>query len=104
LDEAMVAFSGNHEWIQFQPLKPIKCGFKFYVLADAVNYFALTIKLHDTVRDPKNPPSNPLLSIVDELIQNVMHKNHIIYMDSYYTSIGMMKYLRELGIYTVGSV
>ena len=45
IDEAMIAFRGRHSLIQFMPLKPIRYGFKAFLLCEARSGYVLQWKL-----------------------------------------------------------
>jgi hypothetical protein len=89
----MVRFTGKNDDTVYSPQKPIRCGFKFYVLADPSNSYALRIKMHEAPEDPEKPKKNAILKILEELITHLKGKNHILFMDSYYMSFRTMKYL-----------
>jgi hypothetical protein len=46
IDESMIKFSGRAEYIIYMRNKPIKWGFKLYVLCDSLNGFCLDILPH----------------------------------------------------------
>ena len=46
IDESMVKFSGRVEFIIYMENKPIKWGFKLYILCDLLNGFCLDILPH----------------------------------------------------------
>ena len=75
IDEPMIAFSGEHCGTVYVPRKPIKNGFKMFVLADVTGYvikfFPSFLRVKDTVQ-----------RIVFDLISDVLTpNNHHLFMD-----------------------
>ena len=46
VDEAMIPFKGRSAMKQYMPLKPVKRGFKVWVLADATNGYVSNLKVY----------------------------------------------------------
>ena len=74
LDESMVAFTGNHSGRVYIPRKPVKNGFKIFVLADssgyAIKFFPSFIYDKYTVMD-----------VVNDLLYDYIGKGYHVYMD-----------------------
>jgi len=60
IDESMIRFNSRSKLKVYMPLKPIKYGFKAYVLTEASTSFMLNWKLHEGKK-------NTLINIIDEL-------------------------------------
>jgi len=68
IDGSMVSYAGDHAGAVYMPRKPIKNGFKIYVLADYTGYAIKFFPAFD--RDNDN-----VLSIVSDLLgENFLHK------------------------------
>ena len=46
VDEAMVLFKGRSTLMQYMPMKPVKCGFKVWMLADAHTGYAFGFEIY----------------------------------------------------------
>jgi len=47
IDESMIKFKGRHKLRVYIPLKPVRFGFKAYILAEAGSGFVLSWQLHE---------------------------------------------------------
>ena len=94
IDESMIRFNGRNKMKVFMPLKPIKYGFKAYILAEASSGFMLNWTLHDSQK-------RTLTSIVEELVKPYANKGFALSMDRFYTSLDVVRYLtrNNFGIY-----
>ena len=48
IDESMIRFNGRHKDIVYMPLKPIKYGFKVFILADSTTGYAFCYELYSS--------------------------------------------------------
>jgi len=76
IDESVISFTGRHSGVVYMPRKPIKNGFKIYVLADYLSYvvnfipsFCFSNKEHNV----KN--------IVWNLVEDYGFKGYHLFMD-----------------------
>ena len=46
VDECMISFKGQISWIQRMPQKPVKVGFKVFVLADSQTGYCWTLDIY----------------------------------------------------------
>ncbi|KAJ8967366.1 hypothetical protein NQ314_002936 [Rhamnusium bicolor] len=92
IDESMIRFKGRSSLKQYMPKKPIKRGFKVWVLADETEYTwkfdIYTEKSQDGVQ--KNLSS----SVVKNLCKDLVGKGHKIYFDNYFNSIELLTWLK----------
>lgn len=93
---------------QYIPAKPHKWGTKLFVLCDYKG-FSYSFEIYSGAGGnviPENAPdlgasSNVVVRLSAKIPQNV---NHICYYDNFYTSLGLLTYLRGRGIYSLGTV
>ena len=75
LDESMISFNGKHSGTVFMPRKPIKNGFKIYVLADYGSYVI------NFVPSFCFGESTTVRNIVFALVQDYANKGYHLFMD-----------------------
>ena len=92
-----ISIARVEEFIIYMRDKPIKWGFKMYVICDSINGFCLNIIPH--IGDKKFE----VKEIVINLSKN-LRTNDFLYMDRYYCSIYLFIYLYKKGIRTTGTI
>ena len=98
LDESIVGFRGRSDIKQFVPGKPHPHGYKIWVLGNE-NYM-LQLQLYQG----KEIPGPSLHDMVLELTQLYRNNNHVLYIDSLFTSPTLVDSLYRVGIRVCGSV
>lgn len=93
---------------QYMPNKPHKWGFKLFSLCDSTG-FSYAFEIYTGAGDNIIPEGAPNLgaasNVVVRLSKNIPNFiNHVIYFDNFYTSLGLLIYLRSRGIYSLGTV
>lgn len=98
LDESMVSFRGRSDIKQFVPGKPHPHGYKIWVLANE-NYL-MQFQLYEgkVVAGPS------IHDMVLQLTQLYRNNNHVLYIDSLFTSPTLVASLFNVGIRVCGSV
>lgn len=102
IDESMVPFSGRHKLVQFMPLKPIRYGFKAFLLCEAASGYVLRWKLY--TGELKDPNYGSTYRIVREMCEQIEGEGHILYMDRYYSGLQIVTDLKRLGIGACGTL
>ena len=97
IDESMVKFAGRAKYIIYMRNKPIKWGFKLYVLCDSLNGFCLDILPH--IGNIKFTTS-----FVISFLINKVKKGDYLYMDRYYSGVDIYLGLLERGIQVTGTI
>jgi hypothetical protein len=98
LDESMISFKGRHKSKVYMPHKPIRIGFKAYVLCDSETGFLLGWKMHAKQEDPDTTKR-----IVLDLLSIYTRKN--VYMDRYYSTTEIFEDLETFqDIYACGTI
>lgn len=98
LDESMVSFRGRSDIKQFVPGKPHPHGYKIWVLANE-NYL-LQFQLYEG----KAAAGPSIHDMVLQLTQLYRNNNHVLYIDSLFTSPTLVASLFNVGIRVCGSV
>jgi len=83
IDEAMIAFRGNHSLVQYMPAKPIKFGFKAFLLFEAKSGYALNWQLYAGKTEHRGLGATH--QVVMELCQGFEGEGTRIYLDRYYS-------------------
>ncbi|KAI0243174.1 PiggyBac transposable element-derived protein 4, partial [Lamellibrachia satsuma] len=104
IDESLIPFKGRLSFRQFIPSKRARFGIKCWVLADALNSFVSRFCVY-TGRDANAVPAVPLSTrVVRELLRDHENLHHHLYVDNFYTSTDLFKWLLENGVYACGTV
>ena len=103
IDEAMEPFKGRSSMQQYMPIKPIKRGFKIWVIADALNgYF------YDVIPYIGATGGSACLGlgekIVLELTQPLFGRNRQIFCDNYFTTIPLFHTLLNYHTNACGTI
>ena len=83
IDEAMVKFSGRSKMKVYMPLKPIKYGFKIFLLCESKTGFVLKWIMY-TGRNSENVYSNK--NVVVRILEGYEGEGYSVNMDRFYTS------------------
>ena len=73
IDEAMVPFKGRSSMKQYMPMKPVKRGFKVWMLADAHTGYVTHLDVY-TGKAGDGPTDGLGASVVKSLCQDITHK------------------------------
>ena len=106
LDECMIPFSGRHKWKVFMKAKPVKYGFKAYVVSEASTGYILNWHIH-TGNPLADIPELTTFKIVKKLTHPFDQRGFHIYMDRYhrfYTGLRIYRYLVIKGFGVCGTV
>ena len=89
VDEKMVPWRGRTKWKQYAPDKPTKFGFKIFTLCDAETNYIYSIDIYTGKKETVT--KNLGARTVTELISGLENKGHVIYMDSFYSSVDLFR-------------
>lgn len=102
IDESMIKFKGRSTIKQYMPKKPIKRGYKVWVLADQSGYCSkfdlYTGKTGDVAE--KNLGSR----VVQSLAKGLENKGHHLYFDNYFNNVPLLETLQSKEIYASGTI
>ena len=99
VDEAMIKCHGQHSGIVGAPNKPAKRGFKIFVAADGVSGYLWNFQVY--MRKQKEVGLTQ--RVVENLTEPVAGRNHIIFVDKFYTSVPLALSLLERSTFICGS-
>ena len=102
VDEAMVKYKGRSSIKQYQPLKPIKRGFKVWCRADSTNGYIDNFVVY-TGKSDDGPTRNLGYKIVMGVCDDLLEKGYHVYCDNYFTSIHLAADLLEHGTHLIGT-
>lgn len=102
LDEALVLWRGRLCFRQYIPNKTAKYGIKLYELCTPDGFIlnAIVYTGKGTVTNEQGHAA----SVVNELAINYLGKGHTIYMDNYYNSVDLTKFLYKQKTHVVGTL
>ena len=108
VDESMILFKGRSAIKQYNPMKPIKMGFKLWLLADLDGYLYYCevyqgknqVFVDDSM--PKYFGLGP--SIVYQLTKPLHGKHHQVFIDNYFSTVPLMEYLLHHKVYCYGTI
>lgn len=102
IDEMMIPFKGKHSAKQYIKNKPKKWGFKMWVRASRQGY-VYCFELYSGKKSVSSP-LGPVADTVLGLCHDIKGKNHKLFMDNFFTSLPLLKKLKEDNIYVLGTV
>ncbi len=101
LDESMVSFKGRHKDKVFMPSKPIRIGFKAFVVCEADTGFLLEWMMYNKDEGKR---TKRIVNTVQDLLGFNIYQSKVVYMDRYYSSKEVFLTLQEKGIYACGTI
>ena len=112
VDESMISFKGRHSIKQYNPMKPIKRGYKLWMRADMDGYITKFDVYQGKVSDARKSSAEDDESsnfglgenIVKEMTDDLLNKNHEVYFDNFFTSVPLIEYLKTNDVNAVGTV
>ena len=112
VDESMILFKGRHSIKQYNPMKPIKRGYKLWMRADMDGYITKFDVYQGKVSDARKSSAEDDESsnfglgenVIKEMTDDLLNKNHEVYFDNFFTSVPLMEYLKTNGVNAVGTV
>ncbi|XP_063924603.1 piggyBac transposable element-derived protein 4-like [Zophobas morio] len=100
-DESMIKFKGRSSLKQFMPKKPIKRGYKMWMLADKTGY-CLKFDLYTGKTDSQEKSLSS--RVIKQLTSHLQGKNHLLYFDNFFNSVPLLEELKKQRIHAVGTV
>lgn len=102
IDESMIRFKGRSSMKQYMPKKPIKRGYKVWMLADNSGY-CLKFDVY-TGKSVDGVERDLGTRVVKNLCRGLENKGHCVYFDNYFTNVDLLEFLRKYQIYACGTV
>ena len=104
VDEGMIGFKGRLSFCQYMPAKLTKYGIKVWMVVDASNSFVINHKVY-LGKQPGRVLANGLRhSVVMELMNPFLNKNHHVYFDNFFSSPKLLEDLQDEGTYACSTV
>ena len=108
IDESMILFKGRSTLKQYNPMKPIKRGYKVWARADNDGYiskFSIYQGKHGETENVDAPNCFGLgEKVVIHLINDLFGKNYKVYFDNYYSSVPLAEYLLLQKVLCCGTI
>lgn len=105
VDESMIPYYGKHYFKQFIRGKPIRFGFKNWAMCASSGYMTAFSLYTGKSSDKKDfgLGGDVVLTLI-ELGKLPAQSGIKIYFDNFFTSLSLMRHLRELGYYATGTI
>lgn len=103
IDESLILWKGRLFFRQYNKGKAHKYGIKLYILADA-NGIILKIHVYAGSQDVQVGGRNHIKKVVNLLMQKYIDKGHSLYLDNFYTSVGLTEELLCKNTYVTGTL
>jgi hypothetical protein len=101
VDESMIKFKGRSSLKQYMPKKPIKRGYKVWILADKSGY-CLKFDLYTGKADTQEKCLGS--RVINHLTCHLRGKDHLLYFDNFFCNVPLMEDLKRKGIHAVATV
>lgn len=103
IDESMVPYYGHHSCKMFIRGKPIRFGYKIWMMCSSNGYpYAMEIYCGRNEKDDKTPLGIRVVSNMISVLQ--APEQHEVYFDNFFTSHGLLTKLADQGIRATGTV
>lgn len=102
VDESMIRFKGRSSLKQYMPKKPIKRGFKVWILADESGY-AWKFDIY-TGKSSEGTQKDLGASVVKKLCEDLIGSGRKIYFDNYFNGVELLTWLKENKLNACGTV
>ena len=100
VDEAMIKFHGQHSGTIGAPFKPAKRGFRIFALADGHNGYISNFEVYLRKKEREVGLTK---RVVEDLMATILGRNHIVFVDKFYTSTSLALSLLSKNTYISGS-
>ncbi|XP_069170372.1 piggyBac transposable element-derived protein 4-like [Procambarus clarkii] len=92
-----MAWRGRLSFKVYNPNKPDKYGVKLYMLAESTSGYIYGFDVYCGI-------GQTIMETVTGLMRPLLNKGHHLYMDNFYNSVTLTEKLREVGVYTCGTI
>ncbi|XP_039753926.1 piggyBac transposable element-derived protein 4-like [Pararge aegeria] len=103
IDESLILWKGRLSFRQYLKGKVHRYGIKLYMLAD-MNGLVIKIHLYAGSGDQLVGGKNHVKKVVMLLIEKYLNKGHSLYIDNYYSSVGLAEELLDKNTYVTGTL
>lgn len=102
VDESMVRFKGRSVMKQYMPMKPIKRGFKIWCASCSCCGYLLKFQMY-TGKESSQEHGLAHRVVTDLILPHLANRNHIIYMDNFFSSLPLYQELLQHGTMACGT-
>lgn len=95
IDESMVKFKGRSTIKQYMPMKPIKRGFKIWVIACAVTGYCLGLSVYEGAEPNADKSISLGERVVTNLAQAFQGMGYCLFFDNFFSSVVMVRRLLQ---------
>ena len=107
VDESMIRFKGRSSFKQYNPMKPIKRGYKVWCIADKCGY-VYKFEIYTGKRKDSDCQLNADLglggNVVVSLTNSLHDKNHKVFFDNFFSNISLLEYLQGKKVLACGTI
>ena len=103
VDETLIKFKGKVHFRQFIPIKPGRFGIKAFTLAESTSGYVLGSKVY-TGKEANVVQKDLGKRAVMSLMEPFIDKGYYVFMDNYYTSVGLFEELEGRKTLACGTV
>lgn len=101
IDESMIKFKGRSSLKQYMPKKPIKRGYKVWILANKNGY----CQKFDIYTGKAEDAEKQLgARVIKQMLNGLENKEHIVYFDNFFNSTELLEDLKKKLIHACGTV
>ena len=106
IDESLILFKGRLALKKYIPSKRHRFGIKLFVMCDCETGMILDLIVYTgtDIDIPANDPHGVSGAVVKTVMQRLFGKGHVAYLDNWYSSPDLSKYLLQKDTGTVGIV
>lgn len=104
VDESMIPFKGRSMLKQYMPLKPIKRGFKVWVLCCAVTGYMCCMEIYEGKKDKPSSEVGLGEEVVMKLTQTFVGLGFCVYFDRFFNSLCLLTKLLSKQIFACGTL
>ena len=113
VDEAMISCKNRSKFLQYMPSKPQKWGFKMWKMVDSIKSYVYSFEIYTGGSSSDNSipdisvGGNVVIRLAKTLPRVVRASKSTLYVffaDNFFTSINLVKYLKEQSIRFIGTV
>ena len=102
-DEAMVKGKGRNPVMQYLSMKPIKRGTKIWCLCDSTTGYLYCFQIYAGKEGEAGEVGLGGRVIMD-LTCEIVNRNHVLFVDNFFTSIPLAQQLENAGIFLCGTI
>lgn len=102
IDERMVANKGRYSFKQYIKDKPTKWGMKLWVLADSFSGFTCNFEIY--LGKKEKSAFGLAYDVVTNLCKHLFHQGYKLFVDNFYSSVHLFKYLLSQGMSACGTI